>query len=84
MGAAATRFWYKCLGMSSEDGPGVLTPIWAVHNIGSSALSPQLSAETGDLRAAAPTALGISLVVGRLTLDQVAEVRILHPQPLFS
>ena len=25
--------------------------------------------------------LGISLAVGRLTLDQVAEVRILHPQP---
>ena len=26
--------------------------------------------------------MGISLAVGRLTLDQVAEVRILHPQPL--
>ena len=25
--------------------------------------------------------MGISLAVGRLTLDQVAEVRILHPQP---
>ena len=26
--------------------------------------------------------MGISLAVGRLTLDQVAEVRILHPQPM--
>ena len=26
--------------------------------------------------------MGISLAVGRLTLDQVAEVRILHPQPI--
>ena len=31
-----------------------------------------------------PFLLGISLAVGRLTLDQVAEVRILHPQPLRS
>ncbi len=28
--------------------------------------------------------MGISLAVGRLTLDQVAEVRILHPQPPLS
>ena len=28
--------------------------------------------------------MGISLAVGRLTLDQVAEVRILHPQPTYQ
>ncbi len=33
-------------------------------------------------RAAHP--VGISLAVGHLTLDQAAEVRILHPQPMFT
>ena len=32
---------------------------------------------------APPAAMGISIVVVRLTLAQVAEVRILDPQPLF-
>ena len=33
---------------------------------------------------AATTSLGISPVVGRLTLDQEAEVRTLHPQPFHN
>ena len=44
-------------------------------------LALSLSKASSIIVSGYPTALGISLAVGRLTLDQVALVRIQDPQP---
>ena len=80
----AFRFCNKSLGLSRVEARFSLTSYNGVNTIIDPSHIPVAYFIIG--RKTPPQnlrTLGISLAVGRLTLNQVAEVRILDPQPVF-